>query len=430
MGYKDILVLKEKENRNFLLLIILLLIASILVQFEYHSSLWWRGSELLTIVSDTLLVYFFFSLILKDKMNKYAYIIIPLCWILAYPLSFFLGQTIVGDWISFVLFIFALYYWILITAAFSMNDIYDKSAKWDRKLEGGTNSFKRVLRWILFFGGAAISITLLYFCSTFILDFQYHSLGFKSIILSINFFMILYIVLFLIIGIIALFFHKSYLWFGMFFLFVSVYAIKLMIDLGTYEYAGEVSNPVFGLFSFFFGIYLLLVALGELMGENSEIIANKLKIIKPKILSIWLIYALAQTLYVPESTGDIELWTLGYVYPFFVGIFGIYAIYTYNKKSIVSKESKQFVITSESEKTNIEPKQKKKSKDEKKLLKVRKKLEEKLEFSKYLIKNNKVEIALKNFREIKDDAEKHEFYDLVLKAEESIEYCNKELSKL
>ena len=160
------------------------------------------------------------------------------------------------------------------------------------------------------------------------------------------------------------------------------------------------------------------------MGKNSEIIASKLRVIKPKTLSIWLIYALALTLYAPDLIGELELWMLGYLYPFFVGVFGFYAIYVYNKKTKLRKES-----TSETEKPKIETPQKKTLKEEKKLSKIRKNLENKFEFVGKLIKKNKLDAALKNLREIKDEAEKHEFFDLILKTEENIEYCRKELSK-
>ncbi len=431
MGYKDILVIKEKENRDFLLFIILLTIASILTQFEFHSGLWWRGAELLTYVSSSLIIYFVFSFILRDKLQKYSFFIIPLCWVLSYPFNFFLTQTIIGDWIWIFLTVFTLFYWIFITAAFSMNDTYNSAVKWDEKIGGGLKSSKNILRWILFFGGTAVSIVLLYISTILILDFQYHSLGFKSIILSINFFMILYISLFFGISIIALFFHKSYLWFGMYFLFVSIYAIKLMIDFGRYEYT--VGSEILGLeiFSMVFSIYLLLTTFGDFMGEKSDIIASKLRIARPRTLSIWLIYSLAETLYAPDLIGDFELWMLGYLYPFFVGVFGFYAIYVYNKKSkLKKKELNDYIVTYESEKPKIETEQKKVSKEEKKLLKVRKSIEKKLEFVDYSIKNNNVETALKNLRKIKEEAEKHELLDLLLKIEEKIEYCKKEISKI
>jgi len=335
MGYKDIPVITEKKNRDFLIFIVLLIIASILLQFEYHSSLWWRGSELLSHISNTLIIYFVFSFILRDKLKKYSYFIIPLSYILSYPFNFFLMQTIIGEWIWIFLTIFTLFYWIFISAAFSMNDTFNSAVKWDEKIGGGA---RNIVRWFLFFGGTAISIVLLFMSTTLILDFQHHSLGFKSIILSINFFMILYIVLFFAISIISLFLHKSYFWFGMYFLFVSVYGIKLMIDLGRYEYAVGGSLQALALFSFIFSIYLLLTTFGDLMGEKSETIASKLRVIKPKTLSIWLIYSLALTLYAPDLIGDLELWMLGYLYPFFVGVFGFYAIYVYNKKTKLKKE--------------------------------------------------------------------------------------------
>ncbi len=430
MGYKDILVLKEKENRDFLLFIILLTIASILTQFEFHSGLWWRGAELLTYVSGSLIIYFVFSFILREKLQKYSFFIFPLCWVLSYPFNFFLTQTVIGDWIWVFLTVFTLFYWIFMTAAFSMNDTYNSAVKWDEKIAGGVNSSKNFLRWLLFFGGTAVSIVLLYISTILVLDFQYHSLGFKSIILSINFFMILYIILFFTISILALFFHKSYLWFGMYFLFVSVYAIKLMIDFGRYEYTAGGGIEALELFSFFFGIYLLLATFGELMGEKSDVIASKLRVVKPKTLSIWLIYALAETLYAPDLIGDFELWMLGYLYPFFVGVFGFYAIYKYNKKSKLKKESRDFVITSEAEKSETKKPQKKISKEDKKIAKIRKNVEKKFDFVDYLIKKNSIETALKNLRELKDEAEKHEFFDLLVKIEEKIEYCKKEISNL
>ena len=430
MGYKDILVIKEKEHRDLFLFIILLTIASILTQFEFHSVLWWRGAELLSHVSNTLIIYFVFSFIFRDTLNKYSYLLIPLSWLLSFPFNFFLTQTIIGEWIWVFLTIFTLFYYIFITAAFSMNDTYNSAVKWDEKVGVGTKSSKNILRWLLFFGGTAVSIVLLYFSTIFILDFQYHSLGFKSIILSINFFMILYISLFFGISIIALFFKKSYLWFGMYFLFVTIYAIKLMIDFGRYEYT--VGGEIVGLeiFSLVFSIYLLLTTFGDLMGEKSDIIGNKLRIVKPRTLSIWLIYSLAETLYAPDLIGDFELWMLGYLYPFFVGVFGFYAIYVYNKKSKLKKESKDSIVTYEPEKPETGPKQKSKLKEEKKLVKLRKNLEKKIEYADYLIKKNNVETALKNLREVKEESEKNEFLDLVLKVEEKIEYCKNEISKI
>ena len=203
-----------------------------------------------------------------------------------------------------------------------------------------------------------------------------------------------------------------------------------MIDFGRYEYT--VGGEIVGLeiFSIVFSIYLLLSSFGDIMGEYSDTIASKLRIIKPRSLSILLIYSLAETLYAPDLIGDLELWTLGYLYPFFVGVFGIYAIYAYNKRSKLKKESNDYIVTYEPEKPEAEPKQKSKSKEEKKLGKIRKSLEKQIEFADYLIKKNNVETALKNLREIKEEAETNQFLDLVLKVEEKIEYCKNEISKI
>jgi len=69
------------------------------------------------------------------------------------------------------------------------------------------------------------------------------------------------------------------------------------------------------------------------------------------------------------------------------------------------------------------PAKKEKVISEKKREKVRRKLEEKLAFVDYLIKENKIKLAYKNLGKIKDTADVYEFFDIFNKANEKVEIC-------
>ncbi|MBY8985620.1 MAG: right-handed parallel beta-helix repeat-containing protein, partial [Candidatus Lokiarchaeota archaeon] len=71
----------------------------------------------------------------------------------------------------------------------------------------------------------------------------------------------------------------------------------------------------------------------------------------------------------------------------------------------------------------------KKEISEKKREKIRNKLEGKLEFVDYLIRERNIKIAYKNLGKIKDTAEMYEFFDIFNKASEKVETC-KEIEKI
>ncbi len=69
------------------------------------------------------------------------------------------------------------------------------------------------------------------------------------------------------------------------------------------------------------------------------------------------------------------------------------------------------------------PEKKEKEISESKKQKIRRKLEEKLNFVDHLIKENKIKLAYKNLGKVKDTADQYEFFDIFNKANEKVEIC-------
>ncbi|MFX1375340.1 MAG: zinc ribbon domain-containing protein [Promethearchaeota archaeon] len=371
MGFKDLKILGEKEKRIYLFLGILLMLASIFSQFEGTI---WRGSELFMWVIYTCVVYFCFNFILRDRISKYNYFIFPLSFLLSYPLTFFLafgkiGDISIGTIVDSILVLFAIYYWFIITALFTVNKLFKNSTELDLKIEKLPKSINYTVRAIIFFGGALISTLLLLISSDFIFNYGIHSSLLRFILWPLTFFMILYIWFFFIIGCVALGFKKEYFWFGPVFVLCSFYAIYIMLQAADLEYSFDPTSsiPALEWTLFFASLFLLLSTTADLVGEQSETIVKRVKIIKPESMIIGLIFSMGMVEYsssiTPLELTGLQLSFMSDFFPIFIGIFGVYAIYSFNKKMKLQKEQVELVEISIPEKPKITVEQKEISKE-------------------------------------------------------------------
>ncbi|MFX1316101.1 MAG: hypothetical protein ACFE9T_09580 [Promethearchaeota archaeon] len=344
MGFKEIFILKEKEKRVYLLLVISLIVASIFFQFEMTR---WRGIELFNWILCTCMIYFCFNFILRDKISKYNYFIFPLSYILSVLLVFFLAYSDIGYIVDAILLLFAIYYWFAITAIFMMNKVFNLTVKIDFKVEKWPKVLNYFIRGGLFIGGALFSTLLLNIVARFIMNYGVHSSELRFIIWPLNFFMIIYIWFFFIIGCISLFFKKSYLWFGFFFILSSFYAIYIMVQGARWSYSINSSANIlplqWGLF--IVNSYLLLSTTADLVGKKSKFLTEKLKIVKSESMIIGLIFSMSMVEFMsaaaPEDMTTLKLYFLADFFPIFFGLFGIYTIYSFTKKTKVTKEQKK-----------------------------------------------------------------------------------------
>jgi hypothetical protein len=204
MIFDDLKELGDKQKRVYLIFIILLITGFSLVQFELT---YWPGLYILLWISSTSIIYFIFSLILKDRLRENAYIILPLSFLLAYPLQVFYTFTTVGMIINSILFIFAILYWIFFTALFTMDRFYTTLVDLDEKIqEQPKKSINYGLRIGLFIGGFFISTILIIVVSSLFLA-RPHSRTFYNIVSLTRFFTLVIIWFFFIIGIISLAFN-------------------------------------------------------------------------------------------------------------------------------------------------------------------------------------------------------------------------------
>jgi hypothetical protein len=129
----------------------------------------------------------------------------------------------------------------------------------------------------------------------------------------------------------------------MFVLFITFVAINMMIKGARLDYGTGSSTEFLPLqiIQYIYGLYLLLVSVATLIGEQTEALARGSKGFTYDIILLWLIISMALynagSLAIEAALGEfwIELEVLSYVVPVLAIIFGIYGIIRiYKKKEI------------------------------------------------------------------------------------------------
>lgn len=332
MGFKDLLILKEKENRLYLILILWLLIGYTMFQFEVLKVLGYILLIPLVILSFILFLTSLFSH--KKKLREMSLKRVIISIIIAIPFLI-LFYTIV-----LVIFLLAVISYILITSIFIMHYFYEIGVKVDDYLYKLPGSIKNFERKGFFFGGIIISIILLISASIIIevvTGGTRENVGFNTTVVAI--FIIIIIVILGLIGIFLSKRGKINAWMGVFFVGVASYSIYLMISI-VYTITSDgnstsTSIPL-GIALYFINFLILLNVIGGLIGTKTTVLKQKLRIFSTDTILMWLIFSV--TSYEFASLGleniEVELFRYIVVYVLFIPflfILGLYGIIHYNK---------------------------------------------------------------------------------------------------
>lgn len=333
MGFKDLKILLDKDKRVYLILAIWLIIGYTIFQFIPSLIL---GMYIFLPLLFTCLVYFIFSIILKDKIQEYSWKIFLISIIIAILLWIFFPATPIGLLIIVYLAIIGVNLFFFITTIFTSRDWYKRTIKWDEKIADWPKPVNTLVRISLFLGGAIIATVLIFIFSSLALNVKDTSYTYQLVITSILLDMIIVIWILFIIGVISVFFGRVNYWLGIFFIFIIILAINIIISAVIFERGPSSIFLPFLIIQYIINLYLLLGSIAAIFGEKSKIIAEKSKIFTPESILIFLIFSMASLEFsagvAEEGLSEVELLFIAFAIPILILIFGLYGIYTYNKK--------------------------------------------------------------------------------------------------
>ena len=228
--------------------------------------------------------------------------------------------------------------YIFITAIFYMYACDKYAFKADEKVYDLEEPKNHILRWTIFIGGTLLSLLLTRLISIIGVRWARESpeivngLGLVAII-------IFWIIVFLaIIGVLTLLTKQLNAWLGVFFLLVTLFTAYLMFN--AYYAIGSRGDTTYRL-SMQIGLYLfdlglIIYTISTILGEKSEKISEKLKIMKVDAIIMWLIFSKAAyelaAVADPNILADLLNAVLGFLlFIPLLAIAGIYGIINYGK---------------------------------------------------------------------------------------------------
>jgi hypothetical protein len=346
MGFKDLVELKERENRLILILVIWLLVGFTAIQF--------RTARFLSIIifipllgflSILLLSHLIFKKKLKEltfkSILKYSIIIIPL-FVVFFLVVVFSVVILIG--ISIISY-------IIITSFFTLHNCYKWGVDLDEKLYKMPKLLNFLLRIIAFIGGLALSIIIMLLIA---------NIAFKSgifpedVITELEHIPLLMISLFIVlffVGSIFLLIGKFNAWLGIFLIYVSGYGAYLIFKTSFSLINSEettIALPI-QISLYFFDLFLLLVTMGSLIGKKAKKISKKLKSIKFEVIILWLVFAKSAyeftfALPTPDDGMPVSSSFMLISFIIFIPLFlfiGLYGIYNYFKLKKQRKNEKK-----------------------------------------------------------------------------------------
>ena len=291
-----------KENRKYLILVIWLLVNITLIQlpFDFSVQIFAININLLDLIGVvtylpflTFLVFtFLYSLVAKKDVKEVAAWKVLLTFFLTLPLMFFLIPIMVG------IFLFSLFSYVFFTSWFILYGTYLSSKRLDDSLKRRVHSsFYRVIQ---FFGGSLFSIVLLaayLFGSQTIGDLMgltftqavYDTLNYAVIFIGI------FVIIFIIVGIVFMFKRIFNAWLGMFSLSVVIYTFYLLIKifLALRSTGGVESSIATQIIMLIVDLLILIYSISTLMGSQAELLSKKIGIKRIGVDSvlIWLVFS-------------------------------------------------------------------------------------------------------------------------------------------
>ena len=340
MGFKNLKVLLEKENRPYLILAIWLLVGYTVFEFVTYGLF---GMVVLLLLVITCFLYFLLTLITKQKSSQKPLLYLLICVLISYPIALFLQFLgSVGILILGIFFMIGAYFWIISTALFTMENCYKKTLEWDEKIKNWLTPVNYIVRIGLFLVGAYISLVIIAQFTRFALYLVKEPSHFYELIIMFVYLSMWFTVIILfLVGLIAILFKRINLWLGLFFIFIVIYAINIMIGAIQWEFEGSANILPLQIGQYFYKLYLLLSSIALLVSKRAEKIAKKIKI-RPGIILIWLIFSMAMFELGMGMIGRtlirFQLNLTAVLFPILALVFGIYSIIRRSKKPQLEEE--------------------------------------------------------------------------------------------
>ena len=291
-----------KENRKYLILVIWLLVNITIIQlpFEYSIQFFAVNLDLLDLIGVvtyvpflTFLVFtFLYSLVAKKDVKEIPAWKVLITFFLTLPLMFFLIPIMVG------IFLFSLFSYVFFTSWFILYGAYLSSKTLDDSLKRRVHS--SFYRAVQFFGGSILSIVLLV---AYVLGSQtigdmigltftqgvYDTLNYAVIFIGI------FVIIFIVVGIIFMFKRIFNAWLGMFSLSVVIFTFYLLIKIFlALRSTGGVETSIATQFIMLtVDFFILLYSISTLMGSQAELLSKSIGIKRIGVDSIliWLVFS-------------------------------------------------------------------------------------------------------------------------------------------
>lgn len=229
-----------------------------------------------------LLILNIFKFKLREKTTKQLVLI----FIISIPVMLILFYILI------ILFIFSIISYIAFTSIFLLYNCYNLGTKIDEKLYYKKGAW--LLRGLEFWVGFFISAIILLITGSILKELLLIYAPEAETVLSSVFVMLLVIIAFLtFINIIFLLSKRFNAWLGIFFLFISFYAIYLVTKVFVQVIGIDISasyDPITYIAMMIFDIFLIVLSVSTIL-LRTEALDKKLKVISADSLLLWLIFS-------------------------------------------------------------------------------------------------------------------------------------------
>ena len=275
----------KKENWRLATLVIWLLVGVVIIQF-----LPTIGIIIFLPYLTFLMFLFLLSLATKQNIMKYPVWKIVLLLIISIPLLFLLAIILIA------LFFISIVSYFFFTSWFILYGCYLVGIGIEKKLLKFPRS-RRFIRTIIFFGGIAGSLLLLYLfiLGPTLFDFSLISTQEIPLFLNLAYLVVGGVIIGLAVYGIIIMFKKIFIaWLGTFFILSAVYTLFLVVkiylslDEGGTNTAQSTWTDI-GLL--IVDLVIILYVLSTLLGKNAELLAQRFKHIRIDTAIIWLIFS-------------------------------------------------------------------------------------------------------------------------------------------
>jgi hypothetical protein len=325
----------EKEYRLILILTIWLIIG-----FTLFSFIQYFPEDIALAIFRPLLAFcfafFVISLVTRKDLRE-------LNWkwlLLAVGIGVAIAFLFTGVWRFIVGFLyrFGIISYVFITAIFYMYACYKYAFKADEKAYDLEKPKNHLLRWTMFIGGTLVALFLTRLIAIIGVRWARRSPEIVNGIGLIAIIIYWIIIALAIIGVLTLIVKRLNSWLGVFFLLVTLFTAYLMFN--AFYALGSSGDTTYDLWMqiglYLFDLGLIIYTISTIIGEKSEKISEKLKIMKVDAIIMWLIFSKAAyevaVVADPNIPADLINAVLGFLlFIPLLAIAGIYGIINYGK---------------------------------------------------------------------------------------------------